>query len=431
MRTIPFALSIHHFISSVGADAGFASLIGLAILVLLYFAQARETANLRGRADEAAERVHELEGQFVALSDQLSTAPAEISVHARSQRTPVTHRVAADAPARAPAAAGVSARAMPPAAPAGVGAPALAAATRLIPDPSAAVAPPEFASAGASGAAAGNGADVGAPPPATVAGAANGSPRQPAVAASAATAQRPVGAPPMGAAGVGAPPATGGARPSPGPVRSPAAPGRGGGQPSPPGPGRVPGGSPRPGPGGVGGGGGAPILPPMDRPARRRSRATRVLAILIGCLLVAGAVAGLLIVTGGGSSTASKSAASHTSTVHRPVRATGFEPSGVTVAVLNGTDINGLAARISQRLATEGYRKGRVTNAASQSTTSTMVQYMLPTDRTDALHVASALKLRPSSLGLIDPNTKLLVCQSSTPCTAAVVVTVGSDLASQ
>ena len=32
---------------SVGADAGFAAIIGLAILVLLYFAQARETANLR------------------------------------------------------------------------------------------------------------------------------------------------------------------------------------------------------------------------------------------------------------------------------------------------------------------------------------------------------------------------------------------------
>ena len=45
MASIPFALSVHHFINSVGADAGFAAIIGLAILVLLYFAQARETAN--------------------------------------------------------------------------------------------------------------------------------------------------------------------------------------------------------------------------------------------------------------------------------------------------------------------------------------------------------------------------------------------------
>ena len=43
MRVIPFAFSVHHFITTVGADAGFAAIIGLAILVLLYFAQARET----------------------------------------------------------------------------------------------------------------------------------------------------------------------------------------------------------------------------------------------------------------------------------------------------------------------------------------------------------------------------------------------------
>src|SRR5205814_456222 len=50
MGPIPFAFSVHHFINSVGADAGFASLIGLAILVLLYFSQARETAALREQA---------------------------------------------------------------------------------------------------------------------------------------------------------------------------------------------------------------------------------------------------------------------------------------------------------------------------------------------------------------------------------------------
>jgi hypothetical protein len=60
MAAIPFALSIHHFISSVGADVGFASIIGLAILVLLFFAQARETASLRRRADEAEEQLQAL-----------------------------------------------------------------------------------------------------------------------------------------------------------------------------------------------------------------------------------------------------------------------------------------------------------------------------------------------------------------------------------
>jgi hypothetical protein len=46
MASLPLALSVHNLVSSVGADAGFAAVIGLAILALLYFAHARETANL-------------------------------------------------------------------------------------------------------------------------------------------------------------------------------------------------------------------------------------------------------------------------------------------------------------------------------------------------------------------------------------------------
>jgi LytR cell envelope-related transcriptional attenuator len=458
METIPFALSIHHFISSVGADAGFASLIGLAILVLLYFAQARETANLRGRADDAADRVHELESQLVVLSDQLS-APPENAVRAARPRRTVADGAAPGEPVRASAAAGEE-RAIPPAAPAGVAAPALTAATKSIPDRAEAIAPPRFASTDASGAAAGNGAEIGAPPPATVAGAANGSARQPAVAASAASAaraQRPVAAPAMGAADVGAPPGTGGPRPSAGPVPYPAgvggspaglsgSPARGGRSPAglsgspaspvrppggdpawPPGAGREPGARP---PGAPQSGTDARLLPPMDPPARRRYRFTHVLAVLSACLLVAAAVAGLLIVTGGGSSAARKSVASSTST-HAVTRPPVFEPSSVRVTVLNGTDISGLAASVSHRLGVDGYRMGRPTNAADQSTPSTVVAYLLPSYRADALHVAASLKLRPSSVQPIDPTTKATACPPSSACTTAVVVTVGSDLASQ
>src|ERR1700689_2173714 len=66
MTHLPLAFSVHHFISSVGADAGFASIIGLAILVLLYFAQARETSTLRDRADEAEQRAVQLEARRAA-----------------------------------------------------------------------------------------------------------------------------------------------------------------------------------------------------------------------------------------------------------------------------------------------------------------------------------------------------------------------------
>ena len=81
MDSLPSAaLSVHHFISSVGADAGFAALIAVAILVLLYFAQARETATLRTRAQEADFRAQALEVRVADLTDQLAALPAEISV---------------------------------------------------------------------------------------------------------------------------------------------------------------------------------------------------------------------------------------------------------------------------------------------------------------------------------------------------------------
>jgi hypothetical protein len=172
MGAIPFAFSVHHFINSVGADAGFAAIIGLAILVLLYFAQARETKSLREQNYDAAERV-----------DQL-----ELNVAALSQAQPAAGAVAA-APAPAPAPAGFSrpATAAPfaavPVAPAGVGAPALTAATRLIPaaEGTAGLAGVTTGSAtvvsspGVSERAPGPTPDVATgPPPSTTAGGANG-----------------------------------------------------------------------------------------------------------------------------------------------------------------------------------------------------------------------------------------------------------------
>src|SRR5438309_736438 len=129
MGSMPVAVSVHNFISSVGADAGFAAIIGLAILILLYFAHARETANLRDEAEELSHRLLQAEARLAELSrQQPAVAPAP------------TAAAPAPRPAAATAGAGSStrvARAVPaeaaPAAPAGVGAPALAAATRVVP----------------------------------------------------------------------------------------------------------------------------------------------------------------------------------------------------------------------------------------------------------------------------------------------------------
>jgi hypothetical protein len=402
MQSVPFALSVHHFISSVGADAGFASLIGLALLILLYFAQARETATLRRRADDAGLRVQDLEGQMYELAGQLASMPEpEISVRAAGPRA---NLAAAGAARRA---GGVPV-AVPPFAPVGVGAPALASATRLIPDPVLPVAEPAPAGGESPGEGAAvdgapvqaDGAAVEGPAPATVAGG-NGSSRQYA-AASIATAQRAPQAPARGPAG---------------PVR----PG-GGGRPSA---GRPPGGPARPGP--------APrrFVPP-EGPPPRRSGAGRVLAIILGTLVAAAVVVALLFVTGNlGSSSKKKTTASNAAASRRTTRKAVFNPTTVTVAVLNGTDVSGLAARVASNLAKYGYRKGAITNASDQATTSSVVQYMAPADRTDAMYVAGALKLTASAVGPIDQGTKAIACPPGQACTAAVVVTVGSDIANR
>src|SRR5579864_2301820 len=117
MGTVPFALSIHHFISTVGADAGFAAIIGLAILVLLYFAHARETANLREEAALLSQRLQQAEARVAQLSRAQSAQPVVTAPVVPPPPAARAHGAAAPAPFIG--------------APAGVGAPALAAATRV------------------------------------------------------------------------------------------------------------------------------------------------------------------------------------------------------------------------------------------------------------------------------------------------------------
>ncbi|MGI8801783.1 MAG: hypothetical protein ACR2KV_06360, partial [Solirubrobacteraceae bacterium] len=52
----PFAFSLSAEIQTIGAYAGFAAVIGLAVLALLYFAQARELRRLSEWAGRAPER---------------------------------------------------------------------------------------------------------------------------------------------------------------------------------------------------------------------------------------------------------------------------------------------------------------------------------------------------------------------------------------
>ena len=394
METIPFALSVHHFISSVGADAGFAAFIAVALLVLLFFSQARESANLRRRADEAGQRVQELEGQLYALSEQVAALPAEISVVRAGG-----HRAApAYDGVPAPAGVGAPASTFPPAAPAGVGAPALAAATRLIPDPVRPLGEHQPATVGLVDGPA-DGATEAHPAPVTVSGG-NGSSHRP-IPASAATMQRPVQPRPAGPRDGGGPPRGAQGRPM-------GAQGR-------------PGGPPRPA--------------MAVRPGQRRAgpvRAFVVLGVLLGVGVV---VAGVIVIRninhGTSHSKSSAAEARSRAASHRTAPVAVVNPLSVTVAVLNGTSTNGLAGAVSNKLGAAGYQKGYVGNfTANQTVSSTLVQYMRG-DKRDATAVATALKLRPAAVQPIDQSTQQIVCPpSSRACKSAVVVTVGSDLAS-
>jgi hypothetical protein len=390
MANLPLALSVHHFVNSVGADAGFAAIIGLAILVLLYFAQARETANLREQAYEAGQRVAQLEARLTSLARAQAAA---------SQAAPV--RVAAQAggvrvPAPAPAFAG--AVAMAPGPPAGVAAPALAAATRLI--PATPVAEPQT-TYDEHGVAEPDGQPIddtalGSLPPATAAAVGGNGSSKGGVAS-----PPRVTPPPRGVL-----PATGGGRPAQAARR----------------------------PGASAPAGRAPVAPPprFSEPPRKRRLGLRIAFLAAGALVIAAIVVALLHFTSSGSSpsptraSSTNNASSTATTRHK--RTLTVVPSTVTVSVLNGTATNGLAGRISNQLMSAGYKQGRVATASDQTRTATIVAYM-PGHKSEALAVAKALKLGPASVQPVDPATQAVACPVSTQCTSQVVVTVGTDLA--
>ncbi|HSO99569.1 MAG TPA: LytR C-terminal domain-containing protein [Solirubrobacteraceae bacterium] len=432
MAHLPYAFSIHHFISTVGADAGFASIVGLAILVLLFFAQARETTALRDQLAEASERVQALEVRLSqalrggaaapgpaaqsavanprAAQSAVANPPAAVSASAAgvaSARAGAGAAVApaslgappsAGAPLSHPALAGASHAAAAAAsrvatsaggAPPGVGAPAQGAATRLIPDITA-VQPPVTAAATAAGAAAtsagaaGSGTRTPKPAPAPAPVAANGN-----------ATSHPVEAPPRNQIRPGGGPKSTGRRPPAGSHL--ASTGR---------------------------------LAPAPR-------ARRVLLAVLALAAIAGAVVVLLVVTSGGGSnrtvttTTSPTGAPATHPRHRRTTTTSVAPGSVTVAVLNGTATNGLAHRVAVKLTGGGFRQGNVSTAVDQTRTATTIAY-LPGQRKAALAVASALNLGSAAVAPADQTTRTVACQglSTAACSAqAVIVTVGSDLA--
>jgi hypothetical protein len=421
MAAIPLAFSAHHFISTVGADAGFAAIIGLAILALLFFSQARETTSLRERAAESEDQVRRLAAYVDQLSrSSVGSTPAPAPSRTAASDTGAGPAVAAPrvlaartegavSPAPAvpsapavPERAQVAARAVIPAAPAGVGAPALSAATRLIPGSGADPISIRSMASDRAGAGSATGAAVmepPAPPPSTAAAGGNGGGSR-------------TGAGAVGAAGAAGSAGAAGNQPPPrvairrneasAPARPPASPSR------------------RPAANGSSG----------------HSRISRGAIAIATVLVVVVIAAGLLVLTsssGSSSQSTSSTQASQTTSKKSSGRrhaVAAVTPSAITVAVLNGTSTSNLAHDVATKLTAARYKQGTVATASDQTLTATIVGY-LPGHRQDAIAVAKSLKLGSASVQAVDPANRAVACSgSSSSCSAQVVVTVGSDLAS-
>ncbi len=350
-------LSLQSLIDKAGAYAGLASLLGLAVLSLLYFAQAREVRRLRDWAGRSPERAQELEER---VASQAVAARQAAAVPAPAPMAPTP-----------PVAAGSAAAAQPPVlspAPAGVGAPALASATRLIPAAAPAASPPSPVPA--TPAAEGAGAAT-----TTMASAATIAP-----ATAAAGARAPAPSRPEGGNGRTQPPAT---PPRAVPPRSPA----------------------------------GPAAVRLSGPPPRRSPRARALALIGALVLVAAAIFGAIQLLGGNDQKAAPKPAATTSP--RPGTAgASFNRGSVVTTVLNGTPQAGVAHTVSQRLVRFGFKEGAVTNASDQQRSATSISYF-PGHRRDALSVSRALKV--SNVAPVDPQTKAIACPQSACATTVVV----------
>jgi LytR cell envelope-related transcriptional attenuator len=387
------AFSVQHEVEKYGAYLAIASFVGLALLSVLYFSQAREVRRLRDWAGRAPERDADLAARVTEQADaarRLQAQPIR-----RPVATEATQVVAPPAPAAEPATNG-----HPVAAPLTV---------PMGPRPATAASAVAAAVGAATAAAAPEApaAEPEAPAPA---------PEPPAEG----DGETPKSAQPSGNGnGTGdvaaIPRAT--PRPAPAPRRPAAQPVRAPQRTATVPPRRVP---PR--------GGRAVAEPPQ--PERRHTR-----GILIGVVagIVVIAVAALVISQlggGGGGGTTLQNTTEPPAGTSSPTSANsaaGPSRAETEVVVLNGTTTEGQAAQAKTTLEQAGYASDHVptANASNQATTTSTVYYA-PNRRRQAALVARALKI--TRIAPVDSQTKSLADNSSDPpVTSDVVVILGAD----
>ncbi|WP_249011315.1 LytR C-terminal domain-containing protein [Conexibacter sp. DBS9H8] len=437
--SIPFALSLTKYLHSAGTDIGFGSLIAVALLVVLYFAGARESRILREELEDADDRLAELEtrvGETIAAAS--ARGPVSAGPGPRPGVVPAP-RVAAQmigsTVARVSAEATASAAAPPRGvllgSPAGSGAPALGSATKLIASPALRPRPVE--------------SDPVAPArPVSVQDAVGAIPVVPSPMGSAGRRQATAGAdaamPPAAApsapefVGADAVPARDDTLFVPASTAA-ASNGRSGRRTGSPAPARVDFHDELPPVAGD-----RRLLPPFDEIPLRRGP-SRV-ALTVGGAAAAVVLVVLLLALTGSPRTARSASASTPAAApahHHAASTAQISPATITVSVLNGTAVNGLAAAVGQKLSAAGYTvpATAITNAAIQTAATTTVAY-LPGARAAAAQVAAALtRASGVTVTTLTPASQATITSCATPaaggqpgtCPAKVIITVGSDLA--
>ena len=169
------------------------------------------------------------------------------------------------------------------------------------------------------------------------------------------------------------------------------------------------------------------IIPPRQAEPWYRRLGLRYMAIvLVGLLVLGGAAAyGVTQLTGeddgGGRQTASGDGASD----DRPGKkkregGAGINPANVTVAVLNGTTVPGLAATLSDEVGAAGFKVGTITNFSDQQLAESVVQYA-PGHEPEARVVSRRLGITQREP--VNPSSQALAGD------ATVIVIAGADKA--
>jgi hypothetical protein len=416
-------------VERVGAYGGLASMIGLGVLALLYFAQAREVKRLREWAGRAPERAAEIEQRVQAdaqrrVSAQPQTPAGQVAATPAGTVPPASLPAAGltgEAATRAAAAAIAAARAASPA----TGPPGQLARSAVPPPGSGApgspaVPAPSGGAAQAGGAATGGSAPASAPPaPAATAGSGNPAAANPPGQA----ARQPLTTMPRSAAlTANGPSATASPPATPRDVAQSPLGTNGGGQET------RESAAARPLP--------APAFASRPTPAQRPSddddgrpsgRVFAIAAGVIGLLLVVGVL--LVLVIGGadsptkapstlGSAPTSQPAPTPPST---PTPAAAVVPSQITTRVLNGTTQAGLASSVAAKLEKAGFQKPETDTNVDQTLAQTMVYFSTGNQRAAAA-VAKSIGVSSSAVRPADRNVTV-----PSP-DARVVVIVGADL---